>query len=234
MTHYSAKIRFGWLAGAIILLFATGIPVAWGLEPDVEVYGEGACTENNIDVYLYADINTSNLLSFGIKLTYDAGALTVAGAEKNAQVWYMGGVSTKYQYRDPDLSIPGEVLIVGGKIDTADPLAGVSGQRILLGKISFARKDAQPVPSLGIGYGRGGSYDNFVKANGSVLDWESVSFGTVTVRERGDANGDGVINVNDIRQLKRIIGQSDLPCWVDCNGDGAVNVNDIRCLQRKI
>lgn len=236
MTYCFKKNRFKWLAGVIIWLCATGIPVAWGLEPDVRVYGESAYTETDLDVYLYADINTSNLLSFGIKLNYDPTRLAVSSAEKNSQVWYMGDSATKYPYADPDISVPGEITIVGGKIDSADPMSGVSGQRVLLGKVKFARTDAQSVPVLTVGYARGGSYDSFVKAGGTVLDWESVNLGTVIVRERGDANGDGRVTPADMITIRNAYyGNTPLICEpaADCNKDGRVTPADMICVRNK-
>jgi len=65
-------------------------------------------------------------------------------------------------------------------------------------------------------------------------DTSAMNFGTITVRQRGDANADGTVNVNDLRTLRQIIGDPNAPCYSDCNGDGTVNVNDLRCLRQTI
>ena len=214
----------------------------------VDVYAEGAYTDTDLAVYIYADINTTDpsdpaLISFGVKLTYLDTELTVTSAEKNEAVWYMGDGVTNEPYMDPEIATVGEVVIIGGKLDTAAPLAGVSGTRVLLGKVFFDRVGStMPFdPTLGLTYGRMttdttpvlGSYKNFVATDGTVMDGTSTAIGTDSTYERGDANADGSINVLDLRTLREVIG-TDAPCWTDCNGDGTINVLDIRCLRESI
>jgi hypothetical protein len=144
---------------------------------------------------------------------------------------------------NPDTSTAGQVIFIGGKLDTASPSAGVVGTRILLGKATFTRKEsslnigltAQDYFGITVELGKTSPFDNFVTTNGVVKDGPLVSF-NAKVRQRGDANADGAINVNDITFLKRNIGATSLPLppWSDCNGDGAVNVNDITWLKRNI
>jgi hypothetical protein len=215
----------------------------------VSVYAEGAYTETDFAVYIYADITApTELRSAGVKLTYDDAVLAVVAPNpsdpkataKNEDVWFLGEES----YMDPETSTADEVVIILGKLDTAAPSEGVSGDRVLLAKVRFTRTESSMPfsPTLGMALGKmhpnhpTDKFANFVDTGdpANVLDESGVSFGSITVRERGDANADEVINVNDLRTLRRIIGDPDLPCYTDCNDDGVVNVNDIRCLRQKI
>ncbi|MDY6952498.1 MAG: hypothetical protein SWE60_13375 [Thermodesulfobacteriota bacterium] len=221
--------------GAICLVLALLISTkAFGA--DVDVYAEGAYTESNLVVYLYGDISTTPILSCGVKLTYDDSELEVVSATKNEETWYMGTPDEKEPYMDPDTGTSGEVLIVNGKLDTGDPLAGVTGERVLLGSVRFNRLETSMpfTPSLSIDYGRAAPYDNFVATDGTVLDSSGVVFGLITIEQRADANADGTIDSRDIRALRKTIGSEDAPCWCDCNDDTVVDSRDIRCLRQKI
>jgi len=221
--------------GAICLVLAMLMSTN-ALGADVDVYAEGAYTESDLVVYLYADINTTSVLSCGVKLTYDDSELEVVSATKNEEIWYMGTPGEKKSYMDPDTGTSGQVIIVGGKLDTAEPLAGVTGERVLLGSVRFDRlESSMPFsPSLSMDDGRAAPYDNFVAIDGTVLDNSGVVFGSITVKERADANADGTIDSRDIRALRKIIGSEDAPCWCDCNDDTVVDSRDIRCLRQKI
>ncbi len=50
----------------------------------VDIYAEGAYTDSDLVVYIYADIDTDAVCSAGVKLTYDSGVVSVVSAEKNA------------------------------------------------------------------------------------------------------------------------------------------------------
>ena len=206
---------------------------------DVDVYAEGAYTETDLAVYIYADINSLNILSAGVKLTYNPSELTITSAEKNESVWFLGNES----YMDPDISTPGEVVIICGKLDTSDggahALDGVSGDRVLLGKVLFDRTESSMpfIPTLSIDYGKlgpEGNYKNFVATDKTVLDDEAsgVAFGSITVKERGDANGDGIVNFQDMLFIKDYTqnGGNDTP-FADCNKDGVINFQDMLCVK---
>jgi hypothetical protein len=237
------KIKYG-LAG--ILSSAVIMSSALTAGADTSVYAEGAYNDTDLDVYVYADIPDA-LVSMGIRVAYDSTKFTAVSAEKNEAVWYFGDSTTTYPYKDPEDDGSG-VVILGGKIDTGDPTAGVTGSKVLLGKIHFTRVNSddpwdgggQPEDFFGITVGLGidgGTYANFVQTDGTVQEDTGdlhLSFDGVTIREYGDANADGVINVNDIRELRKKMSGAPYVPYVDCNGDGSVNVNDIRCLRRKI
>lgn len=205
------------------------------LAADVDVYAEGAYTETDLVLYIYADINSESILSFGVKVEYPAG-LTFGSATKNEAVWFFGDGSTNYPYMGPEDDGSG-VVIIGGKLDTGDPTAGVTGTRVLLGTVTFTHTGMTDFSGVTLTYGRGdgtGDYKNFVSTAGTVYDSADstgVSF-TTEIHQRGDANGDGAINVADMSAVRYVIvnGGNIYP-WLDCNGDGNVNVADMSCVR---
>lgn len=225
------------IIGLFVFVVSVLMPVN-SLAADVDVYVEGAYTESDLAVFIYADINGPNILSAGVKLTYDTSelAVAVAGTEKNESVWFLGSES----YMDPDTSTPGEVIIICGKLDTADPTAGVSGERVLLGKVLFDRTESSMPfsPTLSIDYGKGGDYKNFVTTNGTVVDspdGTGVLFGSITIAERGDANADGSINISDVTEIRKMVfNQIPKTCYADCNNDGNVNISDVTSIRDKV
>jgi hypothetical protein len=135
----------------------------------VDVYGEASSTGPVITVKLYADITVTPLVSFGIRLYYDPMILTVGEAAKNTAVWYFSSGEKQVSYMDPDVSTPGEVLIIGGKMDGRDPLKGVEGKRVLLGVVAFNRL-TRDTPQFGLMFGHPSPYANFASTTGRVLD----------------------------------------------------------------
>jgi hypothetical protein len=234
-------MRINWRSPCFILasLVLLLLPSA-ALAGDVDVVAEGAYTATTLDVYLYATINSDDLCSYGVKLSYDTSKLTVGTATKNDAVWYFGTAADKKAYMNPDTSTAGQVIFIGGKLDTGNTHAGVTGTRVLLGQVSFTRKDS----TMGLGTtaesyfgitaaaGKASPYDNFVTTAGVVKD--SVVTYTPKVRERGDANGNGSITSADINATKSYIGVENAPPWADCNGNGSVASSDINCVKGKI
>lgn len=223
------------------LIVAVFLVLAWTVPgmASVNVFVEGAYTDTDLAVYVYANITGDNILSAGVKLTYQTSDLTVTSATKNEDDWYMGDGTTNEAYMDPDTSTPGEVIIICGKLDstTGHALDGVSGDRVLLGVIRFSRTGStMPFsPILSIDLGKGGDYDNFVETDGDVLDGTGVTFGTIEVHERGDANGDGNVNVLDMSTIKYfMVNGGDYHCWMDCNDDENINVQDMSCIKYKM
>jgi hypothetical protein len=216
------------IIGLLVFVVSALIPVN-SLAADVDVYLEGAYTESDLAVYIYADINSSTeLRSAGVKLTYETAALTVNTAEKNESDWFLGSES----YMDPDTSTAGEVVIILGKLDTGDATAGVSGDRVLLGKVTFSRTGStMPFsPTLSIDYGKRGpegKYMNFVATDGTELDDTGVAFDSITIKERGDANGDGTITGADRGAVKYFMVNGGVAHpWMDCNDDGTITGAD--------
>lgn len=205
---------------------------------DVDVYAEGAYTDTNLVIYIYADVNTMPILSFGIRIEYPLG-LTFTNATKNESVWFFGDGATNYNYMDPintdpSGTTPGNVLIIGGKLDTSNPTGGVDGSRVLLGTVEFSHSGVTDFSGVILTYGRGdgtGDYKNFVATNSTIFDGGGVSF-AMEIHERGDANGDDAINVADMSAVRYLItnGGIEYP-WMDCNDDGDVNVADMSCIR---
>ncbi len=240
------------LALPILLVLMCGSGFA-----EVSVYAEGAYTADELKVYIYADITTEAIVSFGVKLTYDADQLTAGDdcLERNDAVWYFG---------DPDgethelssaagptvttaVAGSGElssVVFVGGKIDSREGATqGVAvDDRVLLGIVTFSREgstyeitDKLNPFSIGLELGKEDSYANFVEVSGNILDATSgFSIGDVTIRERGDVNGDGSINGLDYRNIRQLIGTDGWPIYADGNGDGDLNGLDYRWLRQNI
>ena len=240
------------LAIWIFLGFALVAP-APGFGADVDIYGEGVVAEDELTVYLYADLYVDNLVSYGIKLTYDPGALTVIDASKdldpipytsNGTKWYLGNGSASYRNNpEPDVATPGEVILIGGKLDPADPEKGVSGgTRIFLGMVTFQADDGEiPLnPLLTLSYAKGdgtSSYKNFVRLDDQVpqvLDGTSVSFGSVVVLPLGDGDGNGSVTPRDINVIKSNIGNANAPCYMDCDGNGTLSPRDANCVKTKL
>lgn len=170
------------IAALIIILVLVTLSCVKALAATVDVYGEGEYTQDNIILSVYADINSENLISYGVKVIYNPDELSVVKAEKNESVWYFGNESIKHPYVDPDTSTPGEVVIIGGKLNIDAPTAGVSGKKVLLGKVNFNRK-TDSLPTIALSLGKSNNYKNFVTTSNSVLDDLSgaVNFGAVTL-----------------------------------------------------
>lgn len=119
----------------------------WELEPCDVVY---------VDVYV-SNVPASGLISMGFDFVYDPTQLEVTpGTEVYATNWYLGPTVDEQ---------PGIVEMKGGRV-----LPGLSGDDILLGTIELH------CIALGISdiwlydSDRQGGYDDFVLADGTVLD----------------------------------------------------------------
>jgi len=166
-------------------LWALGL-AAWAqsaqpLAAAVNVYGETAASGPTIAVNIYADSPSHSLLSFGVGLLYDTNTVSVLSAAKNTAVWHFSAGGTNIPYIDPDTATPGQVSILGAKLDSLNPLEGVSGQHILLGTVTFGRV-SQATPHFTLALGRPAAFSNFVTTEGTVLDTASdgVVFSPVT------------------------------------------------------
>jgi len=157
----------------------------------VSVYGEASSSGPAITVNIFADIPTP-LLSFGIRVRYEARNVGVTAAAKNTAAWYFSDGKNPVPYLDPDTSTPGEVLILGGKMDGLNPLEGVTGRHVLLGSVTFARL-APATPQFSLDFGRPIPYANFVTTSGTVLDAaaDGIVFGTVAP-DPADVDLDGL------------------------------------------
>lgn len=240
MFKEKSKFKESLLALPILVLLMCGSAFA-----QVSVYAEGAYTDTDLVVYIYADITAESaneaLLSYGVTLKYNSDDLSNPVAEKNSSDWYFGDKDDPYPTpnAEPDTSNAGEVIIIGGKIDSAAPLEGVSGNRVLLAKVTFDRLTTE-IPSTELYLGKGDAYANFVQINGADLDQalagadESGSIGQVDIFQRGDANGDGEFSSSDMFKIRGAISDGTYKCYMDCNGDGEISSSDMFCIRGKI
>jgi hypothetical protein len=221
---------------------------------DVYVYAEGAYDDEYLDVYIYADINVPDVLSYGVRLIYEPLELTVESAEKFAtqppytdyyNMWHMGEGPLSDNPQPDTATYSDAVIFIGATFTSANPTAGVgNAPRVFLGKVRFVPSgDFMPTaPVLNLSYARGegtGSFKNFVQYVGGdppgvAIDGNGLVFGSVNVAERGDANLDGNINVFDAAVVRDIFfGLASPTCYADCTGDGIINVFDAACVRDK-
>jgi hypothetical protein len=225
------------LAALLILLFSTTGAYA----ADVDVSAEGVYTSDEFDVCVFADINASPLISFGVKVGYDVFDLTLTSATKNEDDWYFGDSTTKYPYMDPNTDTPGQVIIIGGKLDKDNPTEGVDGLGVPLGRIKFDRTvpGGPFTTAVSLFYGRGNgteedTYKNFVANDGSVKDGSGVSFATVPIYQLGDADQNGVLTNGDIFYVRDMINAGEYNCAADCTRDGVLTNGDIFCVRDEV
>ena len=230
--------RVKFLVGCIVIISVFYTQSCWA--EDVSVFAEGAYRETDFELDIYADIDGQNIVGFGVKNTYDSDLLVVTSAIKNEDVWFMGDGITNHSYMDPDTTTRGEVIIIGGKLDTSMATGGVGGERVLLAKVFFDRTDTgTPFDDSAItvtyAHGDGTSdFKNFVTVDGTVLDGSGVAFAGVEVHERGDANGDGVITNTDYFAVKYLMDNNLYTVYGDCNADAYITNTDYFCIKSKM
>ena len=67
----------------------------------------------------------------------------------------------------------------------------------------------------------------------NVLDeTAALNFGSITVHERGDANGDNFISSADMFAIRSMAGGPYI-VWADCNDDDYVTSADMFCVRNK-
>ena len=238
MVKGKSKFKESLLALPILLFLMCGSAFA-----QVSVYAEGAYTDSDLKVYIYADVTSEPIISFGVKLTYDDSEVSLDEAtclERNGDVWYFGdpdGTTYEATSAGPVVAANGassNVVFVGGKIDSTEtPQTGVGvGDRILLGIVTFSRVNTGAVPNVSLSLGKDGDYENFVELDGDLLDSTAAIAESVEIHARGDANGDGIINVQDMSAIRyyMVNGGISNP-WKDCNDDGVINVQDMSCVR---
>ena len=152
-----------------VLSLATALSTTTPAPAAVQVYGEAASTGPNIGVKVYADITGTAILSHTFKLFYDAGQLQVLGAHRNEAVWYFHDGTSILPQLPPVTTPAGEVLFVSGYMDARNPHTGVTGNRVLLGTVEFAR-NGSATPGFNLTIGRAGQFANFVTTDGGVLE----------------------------------------------------------------
>ena len=178
---------FGLWAGVC----AAGALLAQTVTATVVVQGEASSTGPTVTVNVFADITTSPLVSFGLRLSYGSRALAVLSAAKNTDVWFFSNGTNRIPYMDPDVSQPGTVLLIGGKLDALNPLQGVSGRHVPLGTVTFTRLLNTPL-QFGLTLAQPAPFGNFVATTGIIEDnasGEVVWNGVLTDPADTDLNG---------------------------------------------
>lgn len=217
---------------AVIIYYALLNTAAFAA--DVDVYAEGAFTDTDLVVYVYANINAGPILSFGVKVNYPDG-LTFSSASKNDAAWYFSDGTINHPNMNPEDEGTG-VVIIGGKLDAEAPTAGVTGTRVLLGTVNFTHNNITDFSGVTLTYGRGDGtddYKNFVGIDGTVCDGDGVGF-DVEIRERGDADGDRMLTTSDISAIRELLDGNDYVVFADCNDDGVLTNLDMFCVRNKI
>lgn len=229
---------------------------------ELKVYLEGAYSENSLVVQLYANTDSFKLVSAGVKILYDSSQLSVTRVQKNGKLWSISDGNVTCPYMEPDISNPGEIVIILGKLDLSDPTnptKAVTGERVLLAEVEFACKENSKIsPSplssspVNLDYARSGNYRNFVTIEGKVLDHKSVTFGSLltgpveqggNLIQRGDADGNGTIDDADMDAVDQYIddhislhseNSENAHEWMDCNNDGIIDIQDINCINDQL
>ncbi|HRZ99224.1 MAG TPA: hypothetical protein P5055_00680 [Candidatus Paceibacterota bacterium] len=206
-----------------ILTAASMLTPLSNVEAAVAVYGQAASTGELVSIGLFSDISNTRLLSYGVRLGYDSSLVAVAKAEKNESQWFFSDGIKRYPYADPDASAPGEVLVIGGCLDGDNPLGGVAGDRVLLGRVVFKRLNAT-VPLFKLGIGHPTPFANFVNLEGKVLENipGEVAFGPISA-DPEDLDLDGLKDAWE----KRYFGRIDLAYYSDDpDRDNATNLEE--------
>jgi hypothetical protein len=184
------------------LALVTGLTLAANANAAVTIYGVASSSGPFITVQAYADITDPPIVSYSLKMFYDSKLLEVASASRNDEVWFLGDGTRRVPYLEPDVSRPGEVLFLGAKMDSSQPLEGVTGSAILLGTTVFSRLSSE-TPTFEVSLGRQGAYASFVTSTGTTLDavpgavkWSRVS------PTREDQDLDGLSDLWEIEHFK--------------------------------
>ena len=244
----SHKTQGAWLLVLLVaglVFMASVLPAA---AATVSVYTDVTYTDTNLVATIYANIDATDgdpLVSSGVKLFYDLNELSKPAAVKNQDVWYFGTSSSHFSYFPPDISVPGEVIFILGRLDSSETMqTGVSGSDVLLGTVTLDRAtttlpvgDPSALFGIAVSLGRDRTafpdYVNFASLAKDDLDLSVVFNSAVysaTIILQGDINGDGVVDVLDYNILRANFGQTGAN-QADINGDDVVDVLDYNILR---
>lgn len=214
-----AKLTLWMWALASACLLAP-LPVATA---EVVVYGKASSTGEFISVDMIADIASTRLLSFGLHLRYNPGAVAAAKAEKNELVWFFSDGITRYPYPDPDASIPGALLVIGGCLDGGAVLRGVAGDQVWLGRALFKRVSSL-APDFTLGIGHPAPFANFANLDGKAL--ETVPGEVVFKGVNADPEDLDLDGLNDAWEKQYFGGVDQAYYSDDPDGDGSNNLEE--------
>lgn len=238
------KIKFLFLtSGFFILMMITNQPAF----SDVRVSTIGTYSDSQVSIDIFIDTTNSDygdadsIVSYGIKLLYDPSEISTPVVQKNTADWYFGTTESPVAtpYAEPDISVPGQVVIIGGKLDALNPTAGVSGENVRLATVTFTRVNSTTIPTISLSFGKSGSFSNFVTNSGDVLDntarldfFEPVLNAECNLM--ADINNDGRVNYQDFSYIQvnwLKTGDDIQHPEADINKDGRVNYIDLSYVQ---
>jgi hypothetical protein len=238
---------------AVFLIFAG---VGYALDVTIEPANAQRAVGNSFRVNIYAN-GAVNLISFGVKLTFNPVILQVTSAQKyfnsaTLEGWLMdadglAGTTPSDQYTTPNPEIDntnGSVIMIGGRL-IGTGTTGLSG-KVLLGHVIF-NAIANGNTNLAISVAKTPPFDNFVGLgtplpivyDGDIAPVPAPAIeGVICVRTNpceGDLNGDGFVNMGDVGLLKQEFARDcSAPgpgCLYDLNFDGFVNLGDVGILK---
>lgn len=243
MYRYPIYVKIVTVVGSLLLLSASVFASDIVIEPAAIQRSVGQYAR----VHVYAD-NATNLISMGVKVSFNPAVLQVADADKNTQfdtgfVMDEDGdpATTDDQYTTPDASwdnTAGTVTFLGGRlIGTAT--TGLSG-KVLLGWIKFEVigggdtalhvDRAQYHPNH-----PNQTFDNFVELSGTVDEPANLpgDLGAVCVTDTpcyGDINQNGIVDPFDYAKFKtsylKPFPHAAYDVNADFNGNGIVDPFD--------
>lgn len=167
-TSFIRLTRWALLTAGTLLGAQSAVNAAAVDSPAVRVHGEATSTGPTVRVQVFADITDAAIVSHSFRLFYPT-SLAVESAVRNDSVWYFHDGSRVLPQTAPDTSRPGEVLLVGGRLDARSPRAGVTGNQVLLGTVEF-RRTSSATPTFELSIGRAGQFASFVTTAGAVLE----------------------------------------------------------------
>jgi hypothetical protein len=150
----------------------------------------------------------TELLSMGVRVTFDPTLLTVESASKNDAVWVMDG-GPGHQYTLPEAQIDntgGTVTMIGGRLE------GISGN-VLLGWIVFQCNTTNTgQATIGLDLANPSPYDNFVREDGTVDDPPGFTGANICIVAadacEGDFNGDGSVTPLEFMRFRDAFNSS--------------------------
>ena len=82
---------------------------------------------------------------------------------------------------------------------------------------------------------KGGDYDNFVTVNGDPIEGTAeLTFGAITVAERGDGDTDGFFTNSDYFEVKGFMTSGIYKVYGDCDCDELITNSDYFCIKGKM
>jgi hypothetical protein len=204
----------------LLLSLATGTAPSMA---SVQVYGEATSTGPQVSVQVFADITGPAIVSHSFKLYYSASQLQLLSAARNDAIWYFHDGTSLLPQGVPVAEPGGQVLFVSGHMDSRNPRTGVTGNRVLLGTVIFARSTTA-APNFDMTIGRGGQFASFVATNGLVLESQ---VGQVSIKSvASDPNDQDLDGLRDKWEDKFFGGTRGIFYSDDPDKDGVNNLGE--------